>query len=564
MKRTTVEEFKNMYGANALDDFKNPTPQAPQEAPQEAGYLSRVGTAIKTGVQDVQKAVTVGAEKFNQGDTAGGIARSSVGVTGAVVRTALSPITEALSPLVAPLIAKTGLAESDVMKNLNDWAEANPETALNLKDTFDSIVGFGGAKVAVTGAKVGLPVARRVVGAGMDGLDSGAKALVPALKNAVDVVRPAVDVVRPAVDYVKNIPGRIGTNIEAVKVSEQAIRALPKIAQNTVRQGIDIEDVSSVLKTNVAQKPSLGKLWTATRDFVNKKSGNNPIEALGKPAVDRFNTLKVQTAKLGNELDDVAEGLVGKTVKGRDVIISNVDVSLAKLRIKKTDDGIDFVGSNLEGLGANEKIISNVYRRLTEATDANDLHRLKKYIDNNVDFGKTPGGLIGEAENLLKGWRKVIDGTLDLEFPAYNKVNTELALRLKPINDFKRVMGQITGLDEDLMNMSAGMLMTRIASNLRSNPILRQTLRDLDKATKVKGKLSLDIEGLVDFYSVLEKYYPEIIGKKTLKGNIMGALESGGIMDKVTGVAKSVAGQSEAVKRKAITEFLDDFFGTTS
>jgi len=447
---------------------------------------------------------------------------------------------------VATPIVNSGAVQS-LMERYNALppeVKRNLDSTLNIGSLLTEAFGVGtGAKVAKTGVRV---AGKGIVGAG------------GAVKNTTSGI---VDIARPAMNAVKNLPSNLKTNAESMKLFEQSVKKLPPAAQNAVRKGVDIEDLTKTLSMNASQKPALSKLYTGVKDFAAGKTKNNPIEAVGKPVVTRLNILKNQTKGLGTQLDEVAGGLKGKVVKGRQSVVDTVDATLAKIGISKTDEGLDFVGSNLEGLGADEKIIGNIYRRLQESTDANDLHRLKKYIDNNVNFGKTSGGFTGEAESLIKGWRKTIDGRLDLEFPAYNKVNTELANRLKPINDLKKYMKSATGLDEDLMNMSAGQLMRRIASNVRSNPEIRQVLRNLDNATKVKGKTSGNIESLVDFYATLEKYFPEIVGKNTFQGQIKNALDtSGGLIDKATGILKSVAGQSESVKRKAITDFLDDFF----
>ena len=560
MKRITQDEFKRKYGENALDGFTNPV------APPEAGVVSRLadvgsrtadrfkgaiqGTGEFEGQSAIRRGITATATGFST------IPVAALALAPDVIREPIEKVGETIGGAFSKLTEYIGSN-----KTLQQFTQDYPAFSNTIVEVAGSLSGAGEIAGTITGVKGVLKTA----GAVKTGAVATAKTLTKVGEGVIDTTKTVAGkvagVIRPTIESVKNIPSRIGTNIEALKVSEQAIKALPSVAQKTVRQGIDVEDVSGVLKMNAAQKVSNSKLYKITKDFVEGKTEINPIEAVGKPVVDRLNTLKSQTSKFGNQLDDIAEGLVGKPVKGRDSIIASVDEKLAKLRITKLDDGLNFKGSNIEGLGANEKIINNVYRRIQESTDANDLHRLKKYIDNNVSFGKTGDGFIGEAESLLKNWRKVIDDTLDVEFKDYNKVNIELASRLKPINDFKRIMKDITGLDEDLVNMSAGMLMRRIASNLRSNPQLRQVLRDLDKATEVKGKLSADIESLVDFYSVLEKYYPEIVGKNTLKGQMIGAIEaSGSLADKALSVAKTVAGQSEAVKRKAITNFLDDFF----
>ena len=442
-----------------------------------------------------------------------------------------------------------------IYNSLDIETQRNLDATLNIGSLLTEAFGVG------VGAK-GVNVATRVA---KEGIEQSGRGIVEAGRAVKNTTSGVFEVARPAINAIKDTPLNIKTNLQSAKAFQDTVMKLPPTAQSAVRKGVDLEDLTKTLSINKAQKPALEKLYTGVKDFVAGKTKLNPIEAVGKPVVTRFNILKAQTKGLGIQLDEVAGNLKGKTVKGRQAVVNTVDETLAKLGISKTDKGLDFIGSNLEGLGADEKIIGNIYRRLQEATDANDFHRLKKYIDNNVNFGKTSGGFTGEAESLIKGWRKAIDSRLDLEFPAYNKVNTELAQRLKPINDFKKFMKSATGLDEDLMNMSAGQLMRRIASNVRSNPEIRQVLRDLDNATKVKGKVSGNIEALVDFYATLEKYYPEIVGKNTFQGQIKNALEtSGGVLDKATNIIKSVAGQSEAVKRKAITDFLDDYFGASS
>ncbi len=103
--------------------------------------------------------------------------------------------------------------------------------------------------------------------------------------------------------------------------------------------------------------------------------------------------------------------------------------------------------------------------------------------------------------------------------------------------------------------------MRRIASNAQSNPAIRQILRDLDSATKVKGKVALNVENLVDFYAILEKYYPEIVGKNTFKGQITGAVENvQGVQEMIVGSLKKISGKTEAVQRQAIEALMDDLF----
>ena len=354
---------------------------------------------------------------------------------------------------------------------------------------------------------------------------------------------------------------RFKTNIKANKVTNQTIDELPSVtARNSVRQGIELPDAQFLYQIPKTQKKPLSKLYEATKRFAAGTSKTNPIEIVGKPVANRLKQLQTQTTKLGERLDTVASSLKGKVVKGYDNVVNSVNESLSKLDIGIKGNKLSFKGSAFENLGKNGELIQTVYQKLMKSKDAADFHKIKKLIDNTVDFGKKKKGLTGDAQGLLKGWRKQIDTALDTQFKSYNTVNTELAKRIRPIKDLTKAL-KSDGLDVDLVNMKAGMLMRRIASNAQSNPAIRQILRDLDSATKVKGKVALNVENLVDFYAILEKYYPEIVGKNTFKGQITGAVENvQGVQEMIVGSLKKISGKTEAVQRQAIEALMEDLF----
>ena len=408
-------------------------------------------------------------------------------------------------------------------------------------------------------AKVGVDATKTVIKQADNVVDAAAEGTL----NTLNLAENAGD------NAITRAGQRFKTNVASNQATNEAIEALPsKVIQNSVRQGVELPDAQFLTKIPKAQRGSLGKLYDTTRKFVAGTSEVSPYEAVGKPIITRLKKLQGQTTALGTKLDKIATSLKGKALNASDDVGNFINDSLDNLGVtlktsgkgKKSKSELNFVGSNLEGLGANESIIQNVYKRFAQAKDASDFHRLKKFIDNNVNFGKTAGGFTGEAERLLKGWRKQIDDALDNQFSNYNKVNTDLAQRIQPINALKDLL-KADGLDTDLLNMKSGILARRITSNALSNPTIRQTLRDLDKATKVKGKVSLDIENLVEFLSVLEKYYPEIVGKNTFKGQMTGAVENvQGIQEMLVGSVKKLSGKTESVQREAINKLLDDLF----
>ena len=97
-------------------------------------------------------------------------------------------------------------------------------------------------------------------------------------------------------------------------------------------------------------------------------------------------------------------------IKGKPVDASEIgdqfinDLEDIGVQFNPQTNTVNFKGSDIEGLDAPEAAITRVLNRMAggEPVDAFDLHRLKKFIDENVTFGKTKEGLAGKTENILK------------------------------------------------------------------------------------------------------------------------------------------------------------------
>lgn len=540
--------------------------------------IKSIGTGIKESAnrrvdnfQDIQRAEQAGEQdagrsllqKIGQG---AGFASDILGETfiGAVKALTPQSIQEPVGEAIQTGVQK--LAETETAKKIADYyANLEPEKQRDL-DAFLGVVSLGTDLAG--GALLKKPLqkgVKQVIDKSGRVIDVVAETGKEAIQTVAKKTKGVTDVIAPVTESISNIPRRLQTNIDANRVVREEIRQLPtKTSQKAVQDGIDILDVQLINKVPKAQKPAFKKLAETVKKFEAGETKINPIELVGKPIVSRLKKLDVDVKKFGAELGKVAESLKGKSIKQFDTLSKQIDDGLESLGITKVklDDTLDFVGSNIEGLGtANESVIKNVYKRFKNATDANDLHRLKKFIDENVDFGKSAEGFTRSTQNLLKSWRRQIDTALDESFPVYKKVNDELASRLSPLKDMKKLMKGIDPDSGDLLEMSAGLLARRLTSNAVSNPKIRQILRKLDSATKTKGKTTLNTEQLQDFYNLLEKYY-DISAKTGFKGQIKGGIEQasnlqGIVIDKF----KQIAGQSEAVRKKALEDLFAQIFG---
>mgnify|MGYP001617551139 FL=1 len=246
----------------------------------------------------------------------------------------------------------------------------------------------------------------------------------------------------------------------------------------------------------------------ANKASQNKRIVERPMDIVGetvlRPAKAISKTLKENSQKL----DEVATGLKGKNVTAQSGISQRLDDDIAEIGASLGDDGINFKDSTLEGLGSNEKVIQNVYNRIKNAKDAFDLHRVKRYIDSNVEYGKRTEGLVGEASGLLKGWRRAVDEALDKQFPEYNKINTVLSETINQLDELHAVFGQKLNVNDPLGGIRAGQVASRILTNSPNRGEIIKVINSMQNVAKKYGhKAEEDVINQVIFADMLEDVF---------------------------------------------------------
>jgi len=180
----------------------------------------------------------------------------------------------------------------------------------------------------------------------------------------------------------------------------------------------------------------------------------------------------------------------------------------------------------LQSLGPIQKNLNNIWKRairLEKRGDALLGHRTKKFIDEIVDFGTGGEGIKGNAERILKGYRKSIDTVLDTTFPIYDKANIQFTDTIKVMEDIAIVLGKKFKIGAKFADAEAGLGMRRILSNTKSRA---GVLRLLDKAQVVLEKYGIkldeDIITQANFADVLET----LLGSEA-PGSFLGQIEKG-------------------------------------
>jgi hypothetical protein len=263
-----------------------------------------------------------------------------------------------------------------------------------------------------------------------------------------------------------------------------------KLAKDVIKQGFGDDIVAMIKASNPKTRAKfLHQLRISRKGKQNAvyAAQRRPLETLGDSVLARVKVVWESNRLAGRRLDNVA-----KSLKGHKVDVSPVvDDFLAKLdnmgiKFDPSTGKTSFMDSDIEGLGSAERAVNQILKRMhnTKSPDAYDVHRLKRYIDNNVEYGKSSEGLLGQVEGVVKGLRHDLDAVLDSTFPAYNQVNTQYAETIHALDALQDVAGKKMNLHGENAASAVGTLSRRLLSNAQSRINLLDALVELDEMAK--------------------------------------------------------------------------------
>lgn len=335
---------------------------------------------------------------------------------------------------------------------------------------------------------------------------------------------------------VENVPDSI-RNMTGADIP----RSIPdKTAEAAIYQGLPEKVVTPLKLANPRTKAEMrNMLKTGMRASTDGKFGmeHTTGEHAGDAVMDIFNVVKQVNKNAGKSMEGVLKDLKNSTIDVS-VPVDNFIANLNKMDIRigdknKLDESgnkqipgkLYFKGSDIEGMDDvsknTQKIIQSTFTRMwdTNVKSAYDVHKLKKFIDNKVTFGKTPTGFPGEADRLLKSLRSDVNNAMKGKFSEYDRVNTtysETITALDAIRDHARKLDE----SGEFASLEMGNLLRVLLSNRNSRARMRGAMKGLRSVAgkytpKAKGgdvvefgvksnPLDLDIDMLVLMADALE------------------------------------------------------------
>lgn len=549
MQRITSDEYKKRYGEAGLTAFTNPKP--------EQGYLSRLGGELGSSFKGLEETTTRGAELMQEGKPIQGAVMSGLGAAGGFIRGAFSPVTAAIAPIVQDALKGSGVTDNktfqDTLSAVDNWAKKNPDLAKNSQNVFEIVTTLVGAR-GVTGA---IPAVRNSVRSATEGITTGIARVAES-----PIVRGAADITESVAGGVARIPARVATNVAEKQALNKSISELPStVAQTAVRDGLDIVDVKSLYQIPKTVKPQAKELVDTVKRYAAGDKSVDPIEMVGKPIVARLRELDSAKGVIGQKLGVVAENLGTVTTKE---VYPVVFANLKKI-------------PGLNGLSVDAKGVLNFENTvLTTAETAADRKAIQAMFTDAIKNGtgkqkhllrqelfevlggkkKSLSNLTDTQEKAYEAIRKGLADVLDAKNPEYKALNMEFAKTVQPLVDMRKAMKAIPDATEDILDMNAGLLARRLTSTSLSQGQIKTILGALDNATAVKGTTLQSTEALQNLYNILGKYY-DLAPATGFQGQVKNAVSSGGgILDRITKALNGVAGESPAVRQKALEDIL--------
>ena len=312
-----------------------------------------------------------------------------------------------------------------------------------------------------------------------------------------------------------------------------------KIGAEAVKQGFEPGLVQLVKTTNASTKAKMKDMLNLTKRIkanlrVSQDVGR-PTDIVGDAVVDRIKFIRGSANDARLELNDIAKNELGGQSVNATRVIDRFQESMDKLDVRLIEgaDGVPkpvFRESLISKDRTSQKVIKDLIDLMSEgsAPDALRFHKMKRQLDNMIDFRKKSAGGLSEAgRNVLKDIRSSLNDAVREVNPRYAEVNDKLSSALTSLDDFKKVSGSTIDIFGEGSNKAIGQDLRGLMSNRKSRVNLENAVNNLDStAANLGGLFNDNIKDLSTFANSLDDRFGAV-AKTSLKGEVESAIRGG-------------------------------------
>lgn len=341
------------------------------------------------------------------------------------------------------------------------------------------------------------------------------------------------------------------------------------------KQGFD-DGVTTLMANST---PTTKRLMLQQVAKIEQGMGNTRLKALegaadiaGNALIKKINFVEGNKIQAGQQL-----GRVAKSLKGENVNITNSLNSffkgLEELGVKLDDNGKpNFESAVFEGTAPAENLVNKIALRIKrnngfDNIDGFSAHEFKKFIDENVNFEKSEGGLSGRVDRVVKSLRAGVNDSINEVSPAYKQANKQFSDTVNILDEIQSVAGKKLDFKGPNADKAAGVLLRSQLNNTGKRANLLTSIERLENvANTYGGSFDDDILSLSIFADELESVFGSrtrtAIRNEAKKGGVDAAIDisqmtiPGALTVGAKAATKRIRGINEKNQLKSIKNLL--------
>lgn len=267
-------------------------------------------------------------------------------------------------------------------------------------------------------------------------------------------------------------------------VNESGRVVTDKSAKETIKQGFD-EGVIAAIKGSSKQDKSRMLKMVDVLEKGKKNSlyaaKNRPADIAGDSLLKEVRFIKKLNSDAGIQLNRIANKLKGKPVdinQPVDDFVSDLD----SIGVSVDENMIpSFEGSTIETIAPAKKLIKDMLLKIRRSPnmDAKQAHDFKKFIDENVTFGKQAKGLGGKAESIAKKLRSSVNDSIGIDYPEYAQANKQFSDTITAIDNLQDASGSKVNLFGPQSEKALGTTLRRLMNNTQARVNLMDSIQEI-------------------------------------------------------------------------------------
>ena len=470
-------------------------------------------------------------------------------------RTGLRNIGEMVAPIIEPWQEfTTGLGEKTFEATgspaLATAARTAPEAALSLLGLKGIQQARGGVRLLDEAGNPTIDLRRLLEQQGLtyEALTPEARAAIPETLPANIIPGGETQRLGREITTEELVSGGTQAGLAPLALQERTFGRGEKItkdpvAQEVIKQGMDPGYVQAIKMANPETKSKMAQMLGVMRSVkANRAQSMRPSDVSGSVVVDRLRMLDESVSDASKQLNKIAE----TSFKGQRIdatpINQKINDIFDRYGIKpKYEEGSSkpildktaFRDSDLRMDPSAQRNLRQVIDVMAEggAPDAYRLHQLKRMIDGQINWGRTPRGSISDAtQTILRDIRGSLNSTLREANPKYAEVNDKISQSLTLFDDFQSAIGQkidIFGKTTQTEGAGVGQNLRRLFGNTVGRAGLEDALNRLDVLYKQAGGTSKEsVYDLAMFANALDDQFGAV-AKTSFRGDIEAAIKQG-------------------------------------